>query len=67
MMHVERVHRYNSNKAHQHEVDDMLEAMEPLLFQYGTDVVFAGHVHAYERMYRTYRCSALAFARKISA
>ncbi|CAL8470424.1 g9966 [Coccomyxa elongata] len=46
---------YNSNKAHQHEVDDMLEAMEEVLFQHGVDVVFAGHVHAYERGHRTYK------------
>ncbi|KAK9915993.1 hypothetical protein WJX75_007091 [Coccomyxa subellipsoidea] len=46
---------YNSNKAHQHEVDDMLDAMEAVLFQNGVDVVFAGHVHAYERFHRTYK------------
>jgi hypothetical protein len=36
-------------------VDDMMEAMEQLLFQHGVDVVFSGHVHAYERAFRTYR------------
>ncbi|EIE27096.1 Metallo-dependent phosphatase [Coccomyxa subellipsoidea C-169] len=46
---------YNSNQAHQHEVDDMMEAMEEVLFQNGVDAVFAGHVHAYERFHRTYK------------
>ena len=49
--------RYNSNEKHQHEVDDMAEAMEPVLFEYGADIVFAGHVHAYERSFRSYRCA----------
>ncbi len=29
--------------------------MESLLFEYGVDVVFAGHVHAYERSLRVYQ------------
>ena len=49
--------RYNSNEKHQHEVDDMADAMEPVLFEYGADIVFAGHVHAYERSFRSYRCA----------
>lgn len=42
---------YNSNTAHQGEDEsiDMMAAMEPLLYQYNVDIVFAGHVHAYER------------------
>lgn len=42
---------YNSNTAHQDESEsvDMKAAMENLLFQARVDVVFAGHVHAYER------------------
>ncbi|KAB2631734.1 purple acid phosphatase 20 [Pyrus ussuriensis x Pyrus communis] len=42
---------YNSNKAHQGESEsvDMKEAMEDLLYQACVDVVYAGHVHAYER------------------
>lgn len=40
---------YNSNYAHQGEGDDMMEAMEPLLHAAGVDLVFSGHVHAYER------------------
>ncbi|KAI3753936.1 hypothetical protein L2E82_26001 [Cichorium intybus] len=45
---------YNSNNAHQHEGDQMMEAMEPLLHAAGVDIVFAGHVHAYERTKRVY-------------
>lgn len=32
----------------------MMEAMEPLLNAAGADLVFAGHVHAYERTVYTY-------------
>ena len=45
---------YNSNHAHYGEGEPMREAMEGLFYQYGVDVVFAGHVHAYERMHRIY-------------
>ncbi|XP_068668082.1 purple acid phosphatase 18-like [Aristolochia californica] len=45
---------YNSNNAHQGEGDDMMAAMEPLLYAAGVDIVFAGHVHAYERSMRVY-------------
>lgn len=40
---------YNSNLAHQGEGADMMAVMEPLLYAAGVDIVFAGHVHAYER------------------
>lgn len=42
---------YNSNTAHQGEAEsvDMKQFMEGLLYQARVDVVFAGHVHAYER------------------
>ncbi|XP_058093943.1 purple acid phosphatase 18 [Magnolia sinica] len=43
---------YNSNRAHQGEGDDMMAAMEPLLYAAGVDIVLAGHVHAYERSKR---------------
>ncbi|TQD87114.1 hypothetical protein C1H46_027333 [Malus baccata] len=43
---------YNSNKAHQGEGDSMMAAMEPLLYAASADIVFAGHVHAYERTKR---------------
>ncbi|CAA3021661.1 purple acid phosphatase 18-like [Olea europaea subsp. europaea] len=45
---------YNSNNAHQGEGDEMMAAMEPLLYAAGVDIVFAGHVHAYERSKRAY-------------
>lgn len=42
---------YNSNTAHQgeDESEDMMAAMETLLYQNNVDLLFAGHVHAYER------------------
>eukprot|EP00252_Welwitschia_mirabilis_P009066 TRINITY_DN2135_c0_g1_i1.p1 TRINITY_DN2135_c0_g1~~TRINITY_DN2135_c0_g1_i1.p1 ORF type:complete len:429 (+),score=80.94 TRINITY_DN2135_c0_g1_i1:160-1446(+) len=46
---------YNSNLAHQGEGDDMMEAMEPLIYAAKADIVFAGHVHAYERSARVYK------------
>ncbi|KAJ7553476.1 hypothetical protein O6H91_06G099700 [Diphasiastrum complanatum] len=45
---------YNSNTAHQGEGDAMMAAMEPLLRQAQVDIVFAGHIHAYERTTRLY-------------
>lgn len=40
---------YNTNLAHQGEGESMRQAMESLLYRARADVVFAGHVHAYER------------------
>lgn len=42
---------YNTNTAHQGEKasDDMKASMEGLLYKARVDMVFAGHVHAYER------------------
>lgn len=42
---------YNSNEAHQGEKESvkMKESMETLLYKARVDLVFAGHVHAYER------------------
>lgn len=42
---------YNSNMAHQGEKEsiDMKAYMEDLLYQARVDIVFAGHIHAYER------------------
>lgn len=42
---------YNSNTAHQQEKQAVLmkESMEPLLYKHHVNVVFTGHVHAYER------------------
>ncbi|KAL6998072.1 putative purple acid phosphatase 20 [Sarracenia purpurea var. burkii] len=48
---------YNSNEAHQGESQsvDMKAAMEDLVYGARVDVVFAGHVHAYERFTRVYK------------
>lgn len=42
---------YNSNEAHQGEPEsiEMKSSMEELLYNGRVDLVFAGHVHAYER------------------
>ncbi|KAK1666447.1 hypothetical protein QYE76_054606 [Lolium multiflorum] len=45
---------YNTNEAHQDEGESMRAAMERLLYEARVDVVFAGHVHAYERFTRIY-------------
>ncbi|KAL5545876.1 hypothetical protein UlMin_005563 [Ulmus minor] len=51
---------YNSNVAHQGEREsvEMKAAMEGLLYRSRVDVVFAGHVHAYERFNRVYNDKA---------
>ncbi|XP_047336884.1 probable purple acid phosphatase 20 [Impatiens glandulifera] len=48
---------YNSNTDHQgeSEADGMKAAMENLLFKARVDIVFAGHIHAYERFDRVYK------------
>eukprot|EP01018_Ginkgo_biloba_P012846 Gb_30480 [translate_table: standard] len=46
---------YNTNTAHQGEGNHMMAAMEPLLYAAKVDMVFAGHVHAYERFTRVYK------------
>ncbi|KAJ0408015.1 hypothetical protein P43SY_000219 [Pythium insidiosum] len=48
---------YNSNTAHQgHEPHVAMKgAMEDLLFEHKIDLVFAGHVHAYERTHPVYK------------
>ncbi|KAK7385524.1 hypothetical protein VNO78_31246 [Psophocarpus tetragonolobus] len=48
---------YNSNKAHPHDHEsvNMKKAMEELLYKSRVDIVFAGHVHAYERFTRVYK------------
>ncbi|KAE8805310.1 purple acid phosphatase 22-like [Hordeum vulgare] len=45
---------YNTNQAHQGEGEAMRAAMERLLYEARVDVVFSGHVHAYERFTRVY-------------
>ncbi|KAF5473837.1 hypothetical protein F2P56_005792 [Juglans regia] len=51
---------YNTNTAHQgeKESDEMKASMEGLLYQARVDVVFTGHVHAYERFTRVYNGKA---------
>ncbi|CAF2111346.1 hypothetical protein Bca4012_095078 [Brassica carinata] len=48
---------YNTNEAHQGEKEsvDMKQSMETLLYNARVDLVFAGHVHAYERFNRVYQ------------
>ncbi|XP_044464881.1 bifunctional purple acid phosphatase 26-like [Mangifera indica] len=43
---------YNSNEAHFMEGESMRAVFESWFIKYRVDVVFAGHVHAYERSYR---------------
>ncbi|KAL6574979.1 Purple acid phosphatase 22 [Orobanche minor] len=43
---------YNSNFAHRGEGESMRKALEQMLYDARVDVVFAGHVHAYERFTR---------------
>ncbi|KAK9290206.1 hypothetical protein L1049_008372 [Liquidambar formosana] len=45
---------YNTNTAHQGEGESMRKAMEEMLYKARVDVVYAGHVHAYERFTRVY-------------
>jgi hypothetical protein len=40
---------YNSNEAHYMEGESMRAAFEKWFVKYKVDLVFAGHVHAYER------------------
>lgn len=43
---------YNSNEAHFMEGESMRAVFEEWFVKYKVDLVFAGHVHAYERSYR---------------
>ncbi|TYH82092.1 hypothetical protein ES332_D02G047700v1 [Gossypium tomentosum] len=45
---------YSTYTAHYREAECMRVAMEDLLYKYGVDIVFNGHVHAYERSNRVY-------------
>lgn len=45
---------YSSYNAHYREAECMMAAMEELLYSYVVDIVFNGHVHAYERSNRVY-------------
>lgn len=48
---------YNSNKDHHEEKQTVLmrDSMEPLLNEYKVNIIFSGHVHAYERTYPVYK------------
>ncbi|RRT43804.1 hypothetical protein B296_00056162 [Ensete ventricosum] len=48
---------YSTYKAHYREAECMRVEMEELLYSYGVDIVFNGHVHAYERSNRVYNYS----------
>ncbi|XP_043705610.1 purple acid phosphatase 15-like [Telopea speciosissima] len=45
---------YSTYEAHYREAECMRGEMEELLHSYGVDIVFNGHVHAYERSNRVY-------------
>ncbi|XP_002445296.2 purple acid phosphatase 23 isoform X1 [Sorghum bicolor] len=45
---------YNSYSSHYQEFECMRQEMEELLYEYQVDIVFTGHVHAYERMNRVF-------------
>lgn len=45
---------YNSNEAHRGEGERMRQSMEALLYKGKVDIVFSGHVHAYERFTRVF-------------
>ncbi|KAG5002305.1 hypothetical protein JHK87_023377 [Glycine soja] len=45
---------YSSYEAHYREAECMRVEMEDLLYAYGVDIIFNGHVHAYERSNRVY-------------
>ncbi|KAG6479807.1 probable purple acid phosphatase 20 [Zingiber officinale] len=49
---------YNSNDAHREEGEEMRQALEAMLYEARVDVVFAGHVHAYERFERVFNGSS---------
>lgn len=45
---------YNSNTGHWGEGERFRTTMEPLLHEYGVDIVLSGHVHSYERSTSVY-------------
>lgn len=53
---------YNTNTAHQGEGESMRKSMEELLYEARVDVVFSGHVHAYERFVSHIFVSCVVFS-----
>ncbi|CAM8949981.1 unnamed protein product [Rhodiola kirilowii] len=49
---------YNTNAAHKGDGESMRIALEEMLYKAKVDIVFAGHVHAYERFTRVYNNQA---------
>lgn len=45
---------YNSYSSHYQEFECMRLEMEEILYRHRVDIIFSGHVHAYERMNRVY-------------
>ncbi len=45
---------YNTNVGHWREGELFRRSIEPLLYEYGVDIVLTGHVHAYERTREVY-------------
>lgn len=45
---------YSTYKAHYREAECMMVELEDLLYSSGVDIVFNGHIHAYERSNRVY-------------
>ena len=46
---------YNTWPSHFKEVECFQQQVEPILYQYGVDMVYTGHTHAYE-VGRTFMC-----------
>ena len=57
---------YNTNKDHKHDGEDMRKSMESLLYNAHVDIVFSGHVHAYERFVSLRLASILSTIQLIS-
>ncbi len=48
---------YHSNSEHWKEGELIRRSIEPLIMEYGVDIVLSGHVHAYERTYNIFNDS----------
>ncbi|PSC76955.1 purple acid phosphatase 15 isoform X2 [Micractinium conductrix] len=46
---------YHSYAGHYKEADTFMALLEPLFYRYQVDLVYSGHVHAYERTFPVYR------------